>query len=283
MARVYSWQVQDSPRVYAYIVNPDNLKEAYVGYELTGNNLNTVQEWAAKCSDVEYEAHFNKMLALCESKNYNVTFDAVEAYMDVKASCDNLRGPSGRGIKEVKESHVADGKTYYQIIYDDGDTDMFSVTNGKDGRDGKDGAKGDVGVSTKTLTLYASGSGLGENGENGTPSRPSGGKYDFENRKLVDFYDKNGNNIWKENDTDLSAPVFISTANVYSTDNDEIVWSKPLRITGDDGQPGTDGISTEFIYMLTNYRPNRPEISENYLSNFVIQSSNEFNFRFFFS
>ena len=48
-----------------------------------------------------------------------------------------------------------------------------------------------------------------------------------------------------------------NTTGVYGT------WSIPTKITGDDGQPGTDGRTTEFIYARVNEKPNKPKEGNN--------------------
>ena len=65
MAKVYSWEVSNSPKKYAYIVHPDDYNKAYVGTELKGTKLEKVKDWAAVCTDTQYAALFNKMVALC--------------------------------------------------------------------------------------------------------------------------------------------------------------------------------------------------------------------------
>lgn len=45
-------------------------------------------------------------------------------------------------------------------------------------------------------------------------------------------------------------------------------WEKPIRITGEDGQPGTDGTSLEFIYKLSNETSESTPSSEN-TDNFI--------------
>ena len=47
-----------------------------------------------------------------------------------------------------------------------------------------------------------------------------------------------------------------NTTGIYGT------WSIPTKITGDDGQPGKDGTSIEFIYARVNEEPNKPKESD---------------------
>ena len=98
MAKVFSWEI-DKSKVYAYIVNPNNTAEAYVGEELFGSDLDKVISWTSSCSDEEYEGHFIQMSTLCIERGYQVKFESASAYMSVSGVCENLRGPAGRGIK----------------------------------------------------------------------------------------------------------------------------------------------------------------------------------------
>lgn len=249
MAKVYSWAINN--RTYAYIVNPSNTNEAYIGTELKGNRLQTVADWAQNATDTQYDAQFAKMVALCESNGYDVTFESALSYRTVSTTCDNLRGPAGRGIESVQYSHSADGQSVYVITYDDGATDSFSVRDGRDGRDGVDGApgaKGEPGVSSKFIMIYTSGK--RSDGTLFTPDRPQGGSFDFLTGNAV-YPDG-----WAPSDSEIAPPVYMSsrtfTTSELSTDRE---WSYPTQITGENGAPGVDGVSTEFIYMLSDVRP----------------------------
>ncbi len=253
MAKVYSWEVKKSPKTYAYIVSPKDYNLAYIGTELKGTSLQKVIDWASTCTDTEYEAQFNKMVALCEEKGYNVNFETVEAYIDVRSSCDNLRGPAGRGIDYISltSTNSVTRENTYTIYYDDGETDTFTIQNGIDGRDGidgKPGAKGDEGVSTRFIMVYTSG--RDENGEIVKPSRPEGGSYNFLTNKAT-YPDG-----WDPNDSDKLPPIWMSSRVFGSTEaSTDKNWSEPVQISGDNGEPGVDGISTEFIYYLSNAKP----------------------------
>lgn len=253
MAKVYSWEVSKSPAKYAYIVHPNDYSKAYVGTELKATNLEKVKEWASNCTDSEYEQQFQKMVDLCTSKGYNVSFETVTAYLDVNSSCDNLRGPAGRGIDHIAlySTDVITNISTYIIYYDDNTTDTFQIKNGRDGKDGIDGtpgAKGDEGVSSKFIMIYTSGK--DEHGNLFTPQRPEGGSYDFNTNKIT--YPTG----WEANDSEIIPPVWMSsrtfTTSEASTDKQ---WSLPVQITGETGAPGVDGISTEFIYKLVDAKP----------------------------
>lgn len=271
MAKVYSWEVAKSPKKYAYIVNPKDLTNAYVGTELKGNYLEIVKDWAANCSDEEYEAQFQKMLELCAKKGYNVEFETASAYMNVTSTCDNLRGPAGRGIDHItlQSTDKVTKISKYIIYYDDDTTDTFEIQNGKDGIDGTNGlagAPGDAGISSKLVMIYTSG--MDEYGNTFTPSRPqpTDGRYNFAQNKF-----ENCPNGWFTSDTDvngeqLTPPIWMSSrVFASSTDSTDKEWALPIQITGDTGAPGADGVTTEFIYYLDDAEPmvdNLPSLNE---------------------
>jgi hypothetical protein len=217
--------------------------------------LENVKDWAAACTDTQYEAQFNKMVALCKSKGYNVEFEAAVAYMDIESTCDNLRGPAGRGIDHITLKDVDEFRNVniYEIVYDDGETDTFEIRNGKDGqngRDGRDGAQGDAGVSSKLIMIYTSG--VDEFGNTFTPARPTGGSYNFDTYEFT----RPDEGVWNLNDSDLTPPIWMSSrtfsSSPASTDKE---WSLPVQLTGESGKPGVDGVSTEFIYYRDKNEP----------------------------
>ena len=262
MAKVYSWEVSKTPKQYAYIVHPNDTSKAYIGSELEGENLQKIIDWASTCTDTEYEEQFEKMKNLCVSKNYDVEFETVTAYMDVRSSCDNLRGPAGRGIDRIAlyDDDAVTNISTYIIYYDDGTTDTFEVRNGKNGKDGidgKPGAKGDSGVSSKFIMVYTSG--RDTDGNLFTPERPTGGSYDF---VLNEATYPTG---WGPNDSEKTPPIWMSSRTFASTEaSTDKQWSIPVQITGESGEPGVDGITTEFIYLLDTEKPNIEKLpSEN--------------------
>lgn len=251
MAKVYSWEVNKSPKKYAYIVHPTDFTKVYVGNELKGSNLEKIKNWTSSCTDTEYEQHFQMMIELCASKGYNVEFETVTAYMNVNSTCDNLRGPAGRGIDHIALLSKDSVTNKYIIYYDDNTTDTFEIQNGKDGRngiDGSPGAKGDSGVSSKLVMIYTSG--VDEYGNLFTPERPNGGSYDFNLNKIE--YPIG----WEPNDSKVTPPVWMSSRTFASTEaSTDKQWSLPVQITGETGAPGVDGVTTEFIYYLDDIEP----------------------------
>ena len=136
----------------------------------------------------------------------------------------------------------------YLRISDDG-TLIWDVA--PKGEKGDKGDAGDTGAMSRMVMVYRSGKSDTEQ-VLFTPTKPIGGGYDFSTNKVT------LPNGWYSSDCDdkgkpLEAPIFMSSRTFSSDENlTEPEWSTPIRITGDDGQAGTDGNSVEFIYYLTN-------------------------------
>jgi hypothetical protein len=263
MAKVYSWEVRKKPRTYAYIIHPYDINEqnprAFIGSELEGKNLENVKNWAINCTDDKYKAQFEKMTKLCEEKEYKVEFESVESYLYVTESCDNLRGPEGRCIDYIESNNTDPTKTTYTIHYTDGTEYSFTVLNGKDGKngaDGKEGAPGDIGVASRQVTVYINHT---PQDSKDKPKTPTGGNYDFGTHKLV------CPEGWHPNCDGLPAPIWMSSRTFASTpESTDKNWTTPVKITGDNGIPGADGITTEFIYFQgkgQEEKPNDPNLS----------------------
>lgn len=265
MAKVYSWEINKTG-TYGYIVHPNYIDvdlRTYIGEELTGESLNKVIEWTSNCSDEEYIEQFNKLKEKCINERYNVRFENVENYLDVKSTCDNLRGPAGRGISHIRliSSDEITRKSIYAIYYDDETYDTFEVQNGMDGKDGVNGEPGTHGfdgVSSKFIMIYTNVYENEDDDEIIPPERPVGGKYNFITNEIEYSEGETSLEIqgWStENNFDgivyMSSRTF--TTNEASTDKN---WSLPVRITGDKGLPGADGTSIEFIYKLSKEEPN---------------------------
>lgn len=119
------------------------------------------------------------------------------------------------------------------------------------GEKGDKGDTGDTGATSRLVMVYRSGKSETEQ-ILFTPTKPIGGGYDFNTNEVI------LPNGWYSSDCDdkgrpLEAPIYMSSR-TFSTDENltETQWSTPIRITGNDGQAGTDGNSLEFIYYLTN-------------------------------
>lgn len=272
MAKVYSWLISEpklkgdifTDAIYSYIVAPNDKNNAYVGPEQYGANLKFISDFASYCSEEEYVVAFERMKNVVEQRGYDVEFEEVNAYMNLNTTCDNLRGPAGRGIKSMELYREGPGKSkWYRFKYDDDNySEPFEILGGEDGVQGPSGAKGDVGVGTKMLMVYAS-------GKSKEPSTPKCFTYDYINNELI-VDEKENTDGWKISDS-VEPPVFISNALIYSTDLDEdykisdIPWTKPVQITGDNGMPGEDGESTEFIYKVIKGTPGTPITVDKYI------------------
>ena len=123
---------------------------------------------------------------------------------------------------------------------------------GATGAPGKDGKDGIDAVGGRTVFVYKSSS--------IKPERPTGGSWDLVTNTV---YPPEG---WSLTSDDLEDPVWLSTG-LFGSDGQLIgQWSDPIRITGEDGRDGVDGVNIEFIYKLTknDYEaPTKPTESPN--------------------
>lgn len=260
MAKVYSWEINRAKKRYGYIIHPSSINDenpdVYIGDELKGENLEKIIEWTSNCTTEQYINQFEKLKSECTRQGYDVEFENVDAYLYVKGTCDELRGPAGRGIKSIREINrdPVTNITTLAVYYDDDTFDTFELqggTNGLNGKDGRDGANGFDGVSSKTIIVYKSYQ------ENELPERPEGGSYDFTINKL-NGEDELNEQGWYRSDSNLNGIVYMSSRTFASTEaSTDNEWSIPVRITGDKGEAGKDGTSIEFIYNLTQ---NEPEV-----------------------
>lgn len=260
MAKVYSWEINRAKKRYGYIIHPSSINDenpdVYIGDELKGENLEKIIEWTSNCTTEQYINQFEKLKSECTRQGYDVEFENVDAYLYVKGTCDELRGPAGRGIKSIREINrdPVTNITTLAVYYDDDTFDTFELqggTNGLNGKDGRDGANGFDGVSSKTIMVYKSYQ------ENELPERPEGGSYDFIINKL-NGEDELNEQGWYRSDSNLNGIVYMSSRTFASTEaSTDNEWSIPVRITGDKGEAGKDGTSIEFIYNLTQ---NEPEV-----------------------
>ena len=258
MAKVYSWEINRAKKRYGYIIHPSSINDenpdVYIGDELKGENLEKIIEWTSNCTTEQYINQFEKLKSECTRQGYDVEFENVDAYLYVKGTCDELRGPAGRGIKSIREikRDSVTNITTLAVYYDDDTFDTFELqggTNGLNGKDGRDGANGFDGVSSKTIMVYKSYQ------ENELPERPEGGSYDFTINKL-NGEDELNEQGWYRSNNNLNGIVYMSSRTFASTEaSTDNEWSIPVRITGDKGEAGKDGTSIEFIYNLTQNEP----------------------------
>ena len=111
---------------------------------------------------------------------------------------------------------------------------------GDKGEKGEKGDPGDTAVATQTFAIFKS-TGTDKN----TPATPIGGHWDSSNDS---FTPPEG---WSRTDN-LTGIIWMSTG-IFKDDTGTLLgsWSTPVRISGEDGAPGTDGLTLEFIYKLT--------------------------------
>lgn len=111
---------------------------------------------------------------------------------------------------------------------------------GDKGEKGEKGDPGDTAVATQTFAIFKS-TGTDKN----TPATPTGGHWDSSNGS---FTPPEG---WSRTDN-LTGIIWMSTG-IFKDDTGTLLgsWSTPVRISGEDGVPGTDGLTLEFIYKLT--------------------------------
>ena len=281
MGKVYSWFLKtdnNNREQYAYIIEPsyansllnagkytpdinDVNAKPYVGDRLNQVKVDIIRKWAKGCSINDYILMFNKLKESIESNFTDINIGDYKAYVEIPVEVESLRGPQGRGIKQILFHTTGTSEyDYYKIIFDDGTYDIFTMPRGRDGAPGKDGAAPDKPILHVTKTIYASG--VKENGDIEVPEKPKGGDYDF-----IEMEFSSIPLGWSENNANLTPPIFASTREFFS--NDDIKpWSEPLQITGDDGKPGTDGVTTEFIYCRTNENLNNTLVDDDTLKYF---------------
>ena len=266
MAKTYSWDIGND--TYGYIVNPNNTNDAYVGEELFGDSLQIVIDWTKNCSQSAYEDRFAKLQQKCIDNNYDVKFENVAAYANINTTCDNLKGKDGRGIKGINELGDDQTGSYMQIQfeYDNGEvSNIIKIPKGKDGLKGDKGADPDDPVSSIYISIYKS----GVDGDNIIEDidKPLGGTYDFVRNQFNET--QLNNDGWftsaSEGYKSLKNPIWMSCYTFVSSSNAPADWSIPVQITGDDGKPGTDGITTEFIYYQSKSEPDVSQIAKKYI------------------
>ena len=129
----------------------------------------------------------------------------------------------------------------------------FGLPKGDKGDKGDPGEKGDPGdtaVSTQTFAIFKS-TGTDKN----TPATPTGGHWNSTNDV---FTPPEG---WSRTDN-LTGIIWMSTG-IFKDDTGTLLgsWSTPVRISGEDGTPGSDGLTIEFIYKLTPTSLTVPELN----------------------
>jgi hypothetical protein len=230
MARIYSWQLTDTK--YAYITGINN-DEPFVGNRLKTEDYEIVTDKVDSMSATQYSANFDKLCVLCNQY----------------------------GLDPTKEGTVS-AMAFYDTT--NLNSNFMVVLVGKDGKDGAKGDKGDKGdpgepgVTPDTPIPYISVTAYNSTGNRDIrPDTPKEGDIIIQwnpNTKQYTFSDKQGE--WylydsdaNDNDGDGSDKSIIwQSSAVYNDKGIVSPWTKPIRITGENGEPGTDGNNLEFIY-----------------------------------
>lgn len=120
---------------------------------------------------------------------------------------------------------------------------------GERGEQGLRGEKGDYGakgISTRTVFVYKHSETI--------PDPPQGGSVDFIGGAIT--YPEG----WGKSDN-IPAPIWRSERTFFEDDSLQDEWSVPMKMSGDDGKPGVDGVNMEFIYKVTKKPTIVPDIS----------------------
>ena len=107
-------------------------------------------------------------------------------------------------------------------------------------KDGKDGGG-------RTVQVYT-----GDEDPNAVVAIPTGGEWNPETNVVTPPEGPDGR-VWTEDMGKVASSMHIWQSNMpFNGAGSPMAesWSEPFRLTGDDGQPGTDGESIEFIYRL---------------------------------
>ena len=241
MARIYSWQLTDTK--YAYITGINN-DEPFVGNRLKREDYEIVTDKVDSMSVAQYSANFDKLCVLCNQYGLDPT-------------------------KEGKVSAVA--------FYDTTNLgeDFMVVLVGKDGKDGEAGKqgprgpKGEDGVSPDAPIPYISVTAYASSGNRDiAPETPREDEIIITwNEKTKQYTFNDTTKRWwisdsdaNDNDGDGSDKSIIwQSSAVYNDKGIVSPWSKPIRITGENGEPGADGNNLEFIYQRRTHQWINPE------------------------
>ena len=241
MAKIFSWQINDSQ--YAYLTGVNNNKP-FVSGRLSEDDYKIVVSKVDMMPPSEYSRQFELLCELCSTEyGYDPTNNGKADYMSFYDT-DSLAG---------RFMIVLEGKP------------------GKPGKDGEKGEKGDPGepgakpdkpIPYIPVTAYCS-----TRDRDVPPEKPKkdeikiiwddeGGTFSFITNGNWFLHDSEAN----ENDGDGTKKSIIWQSSAIFNDK-EIVsdWTEPFRITGDSGEPGSDGNTLEFIYTRRTFPMLYPE------------------------
>lgn len=232
MARIYSWQLTDTKYGYITGVKDNN---PFIGNRLNADDYEAVVSKVDIMSLTQYTTNFNKLCELC----------------------------APYGLDPTKEGTISAAAFYDTTNLN---SNFMVVLVGKDGKDGAKGEKGDKGdpgepgVTPDTPIPYISVTAYASSGDRDiAPETPREGEIIITwNEKTKQYtFDDTTKRWWisdsdaNDNDGDGSNKSIIwqSTA-IYNDKGIVSPWTKPIRITGENGEPGSDGNNIEFIYTL---------------------------------
>lgn len=153
--------------------------------------VNAANEVTQRANDGEFDGKSAYQLACDEG------FEGSQS--EWIASLGGIQGERGVGIADVVKIATENNIDTYQIIYTDGETTIFNITNGIDGADGKDGINGSDGASAYEIAIKRGFKGSeadwlvslkGEKGDKGeTGASGANGKDGYTPIKGVDYFD----------------------------------------------------------------------------------------------
>ena len=235
MAKIFSWQITSTKYVY-----------------ITGTEIGDTDPFiGGELNETEYE----NLLTNLENINYERNFQIV---CDL---CANYGIDPTKGGTYTASSYKSTSPSFSQ--------EFMIVAMGQQGPEGKQGLQGPPGKDATEaiqpipyipVTAYHSTSNKDE--EPLAPDKDSRVKIEFTwdaEANQYHFVDHSG--IWYRTDSDANIndgdnsnkSIIWASSAVYNDKGLVGSWSKPIRITGEDGEPGTDGKNIEFIYKLTDF------------------------------
>lgn len=250
MARIFSWSIKNNEGTvvgYSYLATEQptegyTIKDDKITDEVLLKSMaNIVAEYTAQ----EYKTYFNQMVSSVKTRWNNVSFREWSYYYDVGSSLIMLTGNQG----------------------EKGD-------QGKPGDQGEPGETGAAGTG-RNIQCFRSTPKTFEGKQITEINPPIGGKFYPDTWEIEYPYSKNepfdgGNDVQWGDSNEFGEDTIVWLSNAYFDNNGNIVvkengesWSKPIRITGADGDNGADGETIEFIYKQAKTReqadmPNNP-------------------------
>lgn len=230
MARIYSWQLTNTK--YAYITGIED-DTPFVSNRLNPDDYDIVINKVDAMTENDYSSNFQKLCILCEQYGVDPTKEGTITY----ASYYDTQSL---------------GKEFMVVLAGKNGKDGAKGEKGEKGDPGEPGAKADTPVPYISVTAYCS---TGDSPVRPTPPTNVTVTWDADTQ-TYNFTDSDGD--WylsdsdaNDNDGDGSEKSIIWQSSAIYNDRGIVnAWSKPIRITGENGEPGADGNNLEFIYRL---------------------------------